>query len=434
MAIGKDGALVMKYKYQLTSTEKTYDSAAAAYTAFCADLSIDSSVSLGSFNGDDSAWVFEGIPIRPMSDKPFVGKIAISSEGGIGFYDSIPASTSPVSISISNVSRMFVPKEVPIALITFHPPSIDGKSFNTKYNKNENGICFYMEHSQYNNAVGAIAVAIKVTPKEIFFYFEKKTTSNLLMPVYLNTFAGNNSTATAVINQYNLGTMFFYSTMCSLSVNLNVQYAPTGDAVVKNININDAQNVKTSKLYWNQDVPAATTLKVSYGISDTFNTEPTTYLPIQSGESPLTVGQSYTGKYLCVKIHMETADIAVSPSLQNMVLEYTNTTDENKIAIVLEPNGRLKSPERAVEVIYNEALGRLRGVGGAIETFTQSFIPDGLWKVRDPGNVEHVDITNASAATSFMKINYQNRAYEENVGIAGIAITPTLTHINELGG
>lgn len=432
-AIGKDGALVMKYKYQVTATEKTYDSAAAAYDAFCTSLSLDSTVSLGSYNSDDGSTVWDCIPITAISDKPFVGKLAFCSEGAIGFYDAIPTSTSPKSVTINNVSRMYAPTELPVALITFHSP-YDCKSFNTKYNKNDTGICIYADHSHYNSTSGAFAVAIKITEKEILFYFEKKTTSNLLLPVYLNIFTGNNSTSQTLINQYNLGTMFFYSTMSSLKLDLKIEYSPSGDALIGNINIGTAQNVKASTLSWVESVPASTSLNVSYGISDKFNTEPSSFVLIHSGEAPLVSGNSYTQKFMWIKIHMETTDLLITPSLKNMVLEYTNTADENKIALILEPNQRLKSPETKVDVVYDESLGRLRGAAGAIDSFVQSFDPADLWKVRDPGNTEHVDITNIALTTNFMKINYQNRSFEENVGVTNIAITPTFIHVNDLGG
>lgn len=433
---GKNDVLVMKGNSELSFSPATYKTAVDAYTGFCADLGLEFSTSLVSLNGDDSSIVMDGIQILPKSALTFVNKLNYSTEGGLGFFDKVPTSIGNTSVTIPSVSRMYANTQLPVLFFTFHPPGYDCKSASTKYNKNENGACIFAKISRYNSdTVGAISVAIKITPKEIFFFFEKVDTSLGLVPLFLNTFEGNGSTSTTVYQQFPLGSLFYMSNLTSVKINLSREVYPSGDALLKNINLSEATEINYSSLTWDANIPASTTLSVTYGISEQFGAEPGAYTPIQSGESPLQNGQSYRSKYLWLKIHMETTDVETSPSITNMILSFTNANDLNKIALVLEPTERLKSPEEPIDVVYDNTIGTLSGEGQIlVEPFKITFNPNDLLKVRNPGIQEHITVASCNVSATFTEVFYQERATSEYISVTNAEVSAILTHINDIGG
>lgn len=150
----------LKATWQIASTTQT---PAAAYAAWAASLSVSSTTSLYSIDGDDDAFPIE--LQEPLIDS-WTDKAFYASEGAVGFYTAEPSDFSTESqYTITNVSRMYGLDSRPLLLFSFHSPADLGSS-DGKIQKAGTTTIIYAKHHLYNDTgANRSEVAIKITPQ-----------------------------------------------------------------------------------------------------------------------------------------------------------------------------------------------------------------------------------------------------------------------------
>ncbi len=105
-------------------------------------------------------------------------------------------------------------------------------------------------------------------------------------------------------------------------------------------------------------------------------------------------------------------------------------TEPRAILLTFSPLSRFPTVNGDLTVSYNASLGNLAGAGGAVESFSTSFTPDGLVPEPNPNQIETVTAA-PSVTAEFLKVTY-DKAYSPNeqITVAPASVTVALTHIN----
>lgn len=112
------------------------------------------------------------------------------------------------------------------------------------------------------------------------------------------------------------------------------------------------------------------------------------------------------------------------------------TQDENDASLLYLtlPSGNVNSIQNAVgnvTVTYDASIGRLRGLGGPVASFSEDFTPNGLVAKDNPNTTEHIEVI-ASASATMIRIYYHDRkSSDEHLELSASA-SAVLTHIGDL--
>jgi len=126
------------------------------------------------------------------------------------------------------------------------------------------------------------------------------------------------------------------------------------------------------------NIPDNTAIKIEHGISDIWNEH------IFSDTLQLDLTS-------VLRITLTTADQTISPMIHELYLDDINTPQDT---ITLEMGDSFRNVKSLIEISYNQALGSLEGVGGAVGSFIVSFNPTEL--VEQPNGVgvhEYISVT-----------------------------------------
>lgn len=372
--VGAASALLMAADVTFDPASTLYATADAAYTAFCNELGIDPATSLGAFDGDDEAFYFaaSGIALNPVRDVIFKAHHMIASEGAIGFFDTDPGSTAKTSVTIANVSRMYQTTTNPALFITYHATGMDGKSYNSKWNKGAGGFCVRVDHSQYNGSSLIYKVAIQVTDRRIKVFIEN--TSAGAFPVLVNTYAGGGSTTKTVVNQYNIGNIGGNGTRTFIDFAYNtVTYRNAGNTLFK-VPLSSIIGVHGTKITWVENKPTGTAIAIKTAVNDSEVTPPdaSAFVAVANGGiiEGLPNDTVTAGKCLWIKAELSTSDTRYTPELSNMTLYITDDLSLQQLVIKLTEAGRLKYPHGNITVAYTASSGNLKNIAGTIAVFS----------------------------------------------------------------
>ena len=436
--LGASGAKLMTAKVTLDPASALYATADAAYTAFCNELGIDPSTNLGAFDGDDEAYYnAASVALNPAKDIVFKNHHMIASEGGIGFYDTDTVTTTKASVTIANTSRMYQTTTNPCLFITYHASGMDGKSYNSKWNKSAAGFCVRVDHSQYTGATLVYKVAIQVTPQRIRFFFEN--VSGGAIPIYVDTFAGAGSSTKTVLNQYSLGNTGGNGAKTFLEFDYNsVVYKSSGHAFYKIPLEGIVGLLSNNRIDWTADVPANTTLAIKGAVNGSDSVPPVDGdldVLTSGGSIPdLTDGLDTTGLYLWLKAELGTSDTSKTPSLTALSVTLTDDISAREIAIHLTYAGRLKHPQGNVSVAYVAALGNIKNAGGTISvsSFTHPFDPDeaALTLYINPNDPEQISVGINMTIDVGQIVMVDAKSGDENLQVGSLNMTVAVYDTN----
>lgn len=121
----------------------------------------------------------------------------------------------------------------------------------------------------------------------------------------------------------------------------------------------------------------------------------------------------------------------------NSVVGYTgqpeSIDDAKSIVLEMKPLERFESAVGDIMVAYN-GVGGLSGTGGQVAPFNVAFTPTELAYKGDQNDQEHVEISNITASSMLMKVNYTvfENQDQGHLEISNITAIGTLTHINNI--
>lgn len=415
---GKDNLLISKANVLINHSPSGV-SAYEKYEEFCTSLEMNPDDGVSFSSGDDVIYTIDSGVFQNFKI-PMNSYITYSSEGGLSIYNVKPSSTSRASVSIPNVSRMHTTSSKPIILFTFHAPS-DLRNFDTKINKNGNGCVIYAGHRYYNSTSYRYYLAIRIRPNEITFYF--KYDNYRTIPFYINTFEENGTTASTVYNQYKVCDIFEENnTDTEINLRFDTVFNFRGSCIFKPIKIDGINSFGSGYLDCVKSIPEGTDIKVYYGISDN-DIEIPEFKGTDNSFNLLGIkkGNDLTGKYIWLKIEMETLDSLYTPSIINPVLKLVNYEGNKKLLLKLNPLTRMKNPKEKISVKYEKLNGTLHGLDNALESFDFDFTPEDLEKIPNPYIREKIAALN-NTRCDFIRIYYKYRYLDEK-----ITCTPNLS-------
>lgn len=162
------------------------------------------------------------------------------------------------------------------------------------------------------------------------------------------------------------------------------------------------------RIMWLEDKPIGTNIVVEYK-------EQT------NGEwSGVTNSQTINGNNdINIRVTLSTEDAIVSPILHDLWLEEHNAPDD-KIRLVMHPQGRFNNVEGDLTVDYDASKGNLLGRGGAVESFSRKFIPTDLITKPNPRVAENIEVS-AEANGTFTKVTHNQRYADEQITVSTFA-------------
>lgn len=176
--------------------------------------------------------------------------------------------------------------------------------------------------------------------------------------------------------------------------------------------------VLDSTIQWEQETPEGTAVTVYTSLLDDPATEaidwvlqPYSASSIQSVPTGLVLEKNV----FALKVVLETTDPYARPSVSNMQFAIPIEEDAKKIRLALGTS--LRDTLGDVTVSYDQSIGNLLGLGGAVESFEKSFKPDAL--NLNPTRVgTHEQVTaNINTAVSLMEVVHKKGTLEENINV-----------------
>ena len=157
------------------------------------------------------------------------------------------------------------------------------------------------------------------------------------------------------------------------------------------------------RLRWIENKPEGTDILIEYTTGETQGE----WLEVSNGE----VITSDTNMWF--RITLETTDTSVTPTLQDLWLEEPEAPND-QIRLVMHPQGRFNNVEGSLTVQYDQSKGSLRGRGGVVKGFTETFMPTDLEPKPNPHVAENIEVS-AEANVSFTKVIYNQRYADEQI-------------------
>lgn len=166
----------------------------------------------------------------------------------------------------------------------------------------------------------------------------------------------------------------------------------------KIINIDGIAYTGQCRVKWQEDKPTGTDITIEYTTGEAQGE----WVEVSNGE----VITSDTN--LWFRVTLETTDTSVTPTLHDLWVEEPEAPND-QIRLVMHPQSRFNNVVGPLTVQYDQTVGSLRGRGGPVEGFTETFTPTDLEPKPNPHVAENIEVS-AEASADFMEVTY-NQAY-----------------------
>lgn len=184
-----------------------------------------------------------------------------------------------------------------------------------------------------------------------------------------------------------------------------------------------------SKITWTEDLPEGTSISVYSKVSSE-NYGLCTNGGSLSGVKP---GSDYSTETLFLRVEMSTTDPLLTPTLSDLFVQLLAQGDDHVLILSFD-SGNVNSIQNAVddvEVAY-DGSGTLKGLGGPVLAFDQTFTPIDLDPKNDPHDGEHLE-AELSAVAKFTRVYYSSlNPGGENMGIENLTAVGLLTHVDDI--
>lgn len=112
------------------------------------------------------------------------------------------------------------------------------------------------------------------------------------------------------------------------------------------------------------------------------------------------------------------------------VEKHPNYSDDKHLLVTMHPQWRFNNVEGPLTVQYDQSQGSLRGRGGAVAGFTETFTPTDLEPKPNPGIAENIEVS-AEASVDFIKVTYNQGYADEQITVSALA-TVGFIHVSEI--
>lgn len=163
------------------------------------------------------------------------------------------------------------------------------------------------------------------------------------------------------------------------------------------------------KLRWIENKPESTDILIEYTTGETQGQWQT----VSNGEV-INVDTN-----LWIKITLSTEDETVTPTIEDLWIEEPDAPNDI-IRLVMHPQGRFNNVEGPLTVQYDQSKGSLRGRGGPVEGFTETFTPTDLEPKPNPHVAENIEVS-AEANVNFTKVIYDQGYADEHLTVSATA-------------
>lgn len=102
------------------------------------------------------------------------------------------------------------------------------------------------------------------------------------------------------------------------------------------------------------------------------------------------------------------------------VEKHPDYSDDKHLLVTLHPQRRFNNVEGALTVQYDQSQGSLRGRGGPVEGFTETFTPTDLEPKPNPHVAENLEVS-AEVNVTFTKVTYNQRYADEQITVSATA-------------
>ena len=90
------------------------------------------------------------------------------------------------------------------------------------------------------------------------------------------------------------------------------------------------------------------------------------------------------------------------------------------ILLTMHPQGRFNNVVGPLTVQYDQTVGSLRGRGGPVAGFTETFTPTDLEPKPNPHVAENIEVS-AEASVDFMEVTYNQAYADEQITVSASA-------------
>lgn len=182
--------------------------------------------------------------------------------------------------------------------------------------------------------------------------------------------------------------------------------------------ITDPKDYKTNGIYQSEAIPYTGQCRVKWQevkpedtditIEYTTGTEQGEWIEVSNGD----VITSDTN--LWFRVTLETTDTTVTPTLQDLWIEEPDAPND-QIRLVMHPQSRFNNVEGPLTVQYDQTVGSLRGRGGPVEGFIETFTPTDLEPKPNPHVAETIAVK-PEIELQFLRVEYHSR-FEQDTRI-----------------
>lgn len=179
--------------------------------------------------------------------------------------------------------------------------------------------------------------------------------------------------------------------------------------------------IDKSVIAWTEEKPEGTTISVSV------STDGTTFRTVTNGGMFLPA-KTYNNQTVYIKVVMTTTVSTATPTLSGIHFCSQTTEDLYKIVLEMDPLQRFESAVGELTVAYSG--GTLRGLGGPVADFSNTFVPSELISKPDQNDQEHLEV-NMSATSNLMRIFYTDSKYGEHLEVT-LSAVGKLTNVSDI--
>lgn len=205
------------------------------------------------------------------------------------------------------------------------------------------------------------------------------------------------------------------------------------------INADSITDVFNSIAQWTETKPTGTDITVYTGLSTSDTTEPSTWTEQTSNGGAIqsiSENEDLTGKYLWVKIELETTDTGKTPAVSDPLFIIRKLINARALRLLISGWAGINKATGDIRIQYNATSGTLAGdaAGHAqVVGFDETFTPTGLQPINNPGILEALkaaltDYSITRTLITFIDAFSPDEALE--IGLTNYEITRT--HIDDL--
>lgn len=190
-----------------------------------------------------------------------------------------------------------------------------------------------------------------------------------------------------------------------------------------------------------RDMPAPIEGRISWDELKPEGTDVNIYTRLSSGEYELcenggiipgiVPGKDYSNETLFIKVVLSTEDANSAPCVSKLLVQILNESDDHILILSFDPGitNSIQNAVSKISVTY-DGTGTLKGRGGLVSEFNNTFIPVDLEAKNNPNGEERF-ITNVTLSGNLIQVYYTNAQGPEHFMIS-VSVSGVLTNVDDI--